>query len=740
VDRIAPVIGIDFGTTNSKMACYNPKTNQAQIIKNREGEDETPSVVYFGEQQTLVGTPALDMLAYEEERDRVILSIKRELVTTPRLALPDKTLKPVEVVAEILRKLKADAETLHFHQEVAHAVVTYPASFGPVEREKICEAARLAGFAEVDMLEEPVAAALAYTRMGPTVGKSVLVYDLGGGTFDLAVLACEEDGAFRLALEPQGIKRCGGDDFDHAIYEHCDKIAQQNLGRSVSLTDKRDLHFLRECRQRKENLSSAERHKFKSYLEPDAVLFQYVLERATLERLIYATVEQTVRKTSALLTQASTTGQTVDTLVLIGGSSRIPLVRQILGESLFLEPLQWQYQDVAVALGAVYYAYEQAENSGLESGTNGAEIPLTTTPTGLAMLTAHQVALATYRQALARAWTNKKISQTKVDHLKILAKGLALSKEDTAQIERETLGKRKESILDQQRQLQYRKAVSAAWVNKKLDQEKVQQLTDLAKKLHLSKTKIGKIERSVMGNLKEALLLHQQADSSQPAPPPRPTGSPQPAPPPRPTTGSPQPAPPPRPTTGSPQPAPPPRPTGSPQPAPPPRPTTGSPQPAPPPRPTLLFSSSASSQTSGRSRDKKVPSTSQTQSRKAAFLDILRKFPHIFVYPAIPESKLINARRACNIPDDEPILGLIDCTVFGSARNCVLFGAHGVYYRELWTPPGKLLYTDFPGCVFKNKGSVVTVSNGQKFSLSGSHVSAATARTILNEIKQVILQ
>ena len=99
-----PVLGIDFGTSNSKMAWYNPRTNQAEIIRNAEGEEQTPSVVYFGEDQILVGSPAEEMLEYEQERQRVIISVKRQLVTTPMIALPGRHVRAVEVAAAILRK------------------------------------------------------------------------------------------------------------------------------------------------------------------------------------------------------------------------------------------------------------------------------------------------------------------------------------------------------------------------------------------------------------------------------------------------------------------------------------------------------------------------------------------------------------------------------------------------------------------------------------------------------------
>ncbi len=127
-------LGIDFGTTTSSMAWFNPKTGQAEAIRNAEGEEKTPSVVYFGERETLVGSPAEQMLDDEAERERVVLSVKRGLINSPTLALPGRRrVKAVEVVAAILGKLRHDAEELHFHTPVTRAVVTHPAAFDVLE-------------------------------------------------------------------------------------------------------------------------------------------------------------------------------------------------------------------------------------------------------------------------------------------------------------------------------------------------------------------------------------------------------------------------------------------------------------------------------------------------------------------------------------------------------------------------------------------------------------------------------
>jgi molecular chaperone DnaK (HSP70) len=339
-------IGIDFGTTtsSSSMAWVDPRSGEAKILKNAEGEERTPSVVYFGEGEPVVGTPAEQMLEDEEERRRVVTSIKRELVNDGRVALAGgRRVAHQEVAAAIFAKLKRDAEELYFQAPVTRAVVTCPAAFDALEREAILKAARLGGFAEVRLLEEPVAAALAYRRDGLEVGRHVLVYDLGGGTFDLALLREAEDG-FELAMAPKGLRRCGGEDFDAALYDHCEKLALEQWGEPID-PQGRDLKFLRDCRRRKENLSAHDKALFSSPVG-NGRFFRHSLSREQFEGLIAERVATTVRLTGELAREASVQGCPVEMVVLIGGSSRIPLIQRELAGTLPVAPRKYGDADV----------------------------------------------------------------------------------------------------------------------------------------------------------------------------------------------------------------------------------------------------------------------------------------------------------------------------------------------------------------------------------------------------------
>ena len=357
-------LGIDFGTTYSSMAWFDERSGRAEIIRNAEGDEKTPSVVYYGQSETVVGKGAMlrleDMRALDDpaerraESARIIRSVKRNLSDRHSFAIPGRDdVTPVDVVAAVLAKLKRDAEARHFHEAVSRVVLTCPAVFNAVQRRLLERAARQAGFSEVALLDEPAAAAMAYAEGGLRVGDGVLVYDLGGGTFDLACVRRTGGGEFRLAMETDGDGRCGGDDFDQALYGYWEDEVRTSLGRGIALdTDSVDPCFLFECRRRKENLSEVDSPSVFSSLIPGGRFVKLHIDRPTFEGLIRPIVERTARKAKAMLERATNEGCPIDTVVLIGGSSKVPLVKQCLRDVLPFEPREWHLQDVAVALGA----------------------------------------------------------------------------------------------------------------------------------------------------------------------------------------------------------------------------------------------------------------------------------------------------------------------------------------------------------------------------------------------------
>ena len=507
-----PSVGIDFGTTNSCVTWYDPRKESAEVILNAEGQTKTPSVVYFGENETLVGehveellkSTSTDRAQRAEVLRRTIVSIKRNLLAPPRIALPGgRFVRPTDVVAEILKKLKRDAEEGHFHEEVGRAVITCPAEFNVLQRRKIEEAGHLAGFDEVVLLEEPVAGALAYTWAGLDVGKHVLVYDLGGGTFDLAILD-NEDESFHVAMEPKGVERCGGDDFDHALYYHCDELARKELGRPISLTGDVDLSFMQECRRRKESLTYQEQSKFGVYLSSDngPVRFEHEVGRQTFETLIEEYIETSSRLTEEILEQASAADHEVDTVVLIGGSVRVPLVVRTLQETLPVSPLGFDKRDVAVALGAAYYTTIRWPGSRGTKTETGIETPGTATDQGT---TTDPKPLGQYQAAVEEVFSDKKLSKVEVDRLNAFARQLGLKREQTADVERHVMGNAKEGLLFQQ----YRRAVEMIWADEKLNRLEVEWLEALTDELGLNKHQTSYAETAIIGDTKEAILSRQ---------------------------------------------------------------------------------------------------------------------------------------------------------------------------------------------------------------------------------------
>jgi molecular chaperone DnaK (HSP70) len=350
-------LGIDFGTTNCAMATVDLDTGKPEVITNEDGKHLTPSVVCLATNPPSVGEAALLEFhqamnftgsEWEDIVSYTIPSIKRRIADKVRIESPAGSLSAIDVGAEIVRKLVHDADKLHFHRRTPdNVVVAVPASFSPVQRKAVRMAVELAGLKQVDLIEEPVAAAMGFAAKGLSAGRGILVYDLGGGTFDLAFVLREDDGAYRVAFS-NGDERCGGDDFDRAILEYF-----VSDGAELSPVEAR--LFSEECRRMKEALT----HKNSVYgtMRSGGRTSRVELTRSKLENLIAPTVKRTIRLTREMLTKIETEGHVLDTAVLIGGSTRIPYIQRQLRTILPFEPLATQYSDTAVALGAAIQAH-----------------------------------------------------------------------------------------------------------------------------------------------------------------------------------------------------------------------------------------------------------------------------------------------------------------------------------------------------------------------------------------------
>src|SRR6266567_3025682 len=499
MDSVVPFIGIDFGTSKSSTAWYDHRIGRADVILNAEGKQITPSVVYLGptESETLVGDPAERKLGQEKvDQRRFVFSVKRDLIRAPTKILDGKVYSPVKVTSLILAKLREDADKRHFKQPVDRAVIAHPASFNTLQQDKIKEAANLAGFSQVALLPEPVAAALTYAYTGLKVGQYIMVYDFGGGTFDVAVLQRIPDGTFRRALASRGLPKCGGDDLDRAVYKYCEEIVQREKKRQISLTNEYDLRFLRLCRECKVNLTSQRDYTFSNYLPSNngRVLFEHTLDRSTFESRVRDYINQTVTLTQEVMQEANGKGCQVDTVVLIGGSSRVPLVWHSLVEALSVKPDVWQYQDIAVALGAAYRA-QQLWGTEPSPGVHPSERE------------------EEYRAAVKDAWANNTLSKTKVNDLAAKARTLGLSSNEVTTIERQVMGGTKESILEIQGRrdalADYSKAVRKIQP-KQLTLQQVNELAAQARSSGLSSDEAAGIEREIMGGTKEELLKRLQ--------------------------------------------------------------------------------------------------------------------------------------------------------------------------------------------------------------------------------------
>ena len=364
-------ISIDFGTSNSTVCWINPRTGMPEVIKDRNGSEKIPSVVYWGAgNEVLVGEAALARLgdAQHDEADsldamqRIVKSVKRDLRHNRPRVLPDgRLLKPVDTVAMILGHLKHLAENAAFHEAVDTVVLTHPVKMTQREKELLDEAARKAGFQTILFKEEPVAAAHGYLAHGAKVGAGILVFDLGGGTLDLAFLQRDADGSYRMPVECMGDADCGGDDYDQIVYDHWEGQFQAQHGRGFAArSGEINPYVLLECRKAKEKLTDMQTARLSFLFRKDGHHEQalFALTRKEFEVLSGAYVQKAVEHTRKMLKRIDESGHRVDTVLLIGGATRMPLLREELKAVLPVALTETMYADVAVALGGMPKAAE----------------------------------------------------------------------------------------------------------------------------------------------------------------------------------------------------------------------------------------------------------------------------------------------------------------------------------------------------------------------------------------------
>lgn len=355
------IIGIDLGTTNSCVAVM--EGGQPTVIANTEGARTTPSVVAFTKTgERLVGEPAKRQAV--TNADKTISSIKREMGSDYKVAIDDKKYSPQEISAMILQKLKADAEG-YLGEKVTEAVITVPAYFNDAQRQATKDAGKIAGLDVKRIINEPTAAALAY-GLDNEKEQKIMVYDLGGGTFDVSIIEIG-DGVIEV-LSTAGNNRLGGDDFDQKITDYM--LADFKAKEGVDLsTDKMALQRLKEAAEKaKKELSSATTTNinlpFITATAEGPKHFDMNLTRAKFDELTHDLVQKTAEPVTRALSDAGISASELGQVLLVGGSTRIPAVQEEVKRLTGKEPSKSLNPDECVALGASVQGGKLAGDAG----------------------------------------------------------------------------------------------------------------------------------------------------------------------------------------------------------------------------------------------------------------------------------------------------------------------------------------------------------------------------------------
>ncbi len=341
---MSKTIGIDLGTTNSCVSIY--EGGEAKVIVNADGDRTTPSVVAFKKGDILVGKTAKHQSVTNPE---TISSIKRLMGTNKKVKANGKEYTPEEISAMILGDLKKTAEA-YLGEKVTSAVITVPAYFNDSQRQATKNAGKIAGLNVERIINEPTAAALAYGLDKQDESQTILVYDLGGGTFDVSILELG-DGVFEVK-STSGNNKLGGDDFDQRIIDYIiDDIKEEH---DVDLSDnKMALQRIKEeAEKAKKTLSNVTSTEISLPFITADLNYETTLTRAKFESLISDLVDSTLEPVRKALKDAKLTAKDLDKVILVGGSTRIPMVQELVKKELGKEPSKEVNPDEVVAMGA----------------------------------------------------------------------------------------------------------------------------------------------------------------------------------------------------------------------------------------------------------------------------------------------------------------------------------------------------------------------------------------------------
>ena len=341
---MSKIIGIDLGTTNSAVSIF--EGGEAKIIANAEGDRTTPSVVAFKDGDIIVGGAAKRQAITNPE---VVSSAKRSMGKSKKFEVNGKKYTPQEISAMILSDLKKTAEA-YLGTDVKKAVITVPAYFNDSQRQATKDAGKIAGLEVERIINEPTAAALAYGLDKQTESQTILVYDLGGGTFDVSILELG-DGVFEVK-STSGNNKLGGDDFDQRIIDYI--VADIKKEHKIDLADdKMAMQRVKdEAEKAKKTLSSSTKAIISLPFIAQGVSYEKEITRAKFEELVDDLLESTLDPVRKALKDAKLKAKDIDKVLLVGGSTRIPKVQELVQKELGKEPSKGVNPDEVVAMGA----------------------------------------------------------------------------------------------------------------------------------------------------------------------------------------------------------------------------------------------------------------------------------------------------------------------------------------------------------------------------------------------------